>query len=229
MIVPSAIIERDLIVMQGKTEKLMIPGPVGSLEAVLTIPHNATQKLWVMCHPHPLQQGTMDNKVVTTLTRTFENLGFITLRFNYRGVGQSNGAYAQGLGEIEDTLAVVAYLRQRFPQATTLMMGGFSFGGFIAYQSAIQLHPAALVLVAPAIYQFTTSSNIDSRHEPNCPTLVIFGDQDDIISAESIQAWLKTRKNSYTAQEISGASHFFHGKLLELRALVQNFVNELIV
>ena len=208
--------------MQGKTEQLIIPGPTGDLEAVLFTPEVNTHKLFVMCHPHPLFQGSMDNKVVTTLTRAFAELGFITLRFNYRGVGKSTGEYDHGAGEAQDTLAVLSYLQQRFGALKTFVLGGFSFGGFVAYQTAIQNLPDALILISPSIAKL----NADTP-EPLCPTLVIQGDNDETIPAETVYAWLKTRKNSITVKEITGASHFFHGKLPDLRQISQDFINGL--
>lgn len=208
--------------MQGKTEQLIIPGPSGDLEAVLFTPQVAANKLFVMCHPHPLFQGTMDNKVVTTLTRAFAELGFMTLRFNYRGVGKSVGAYDHGVGEVQDTLAAIAYLQQRFGVPNTFVLGGFSFGGFVAYQTALQHLPNALILISPSIAKL----NADTP-QAYCPTLVIQGDHDETIPAETVYAWLKTRKNDIIIKEIAGASHFFHGKLPDLRDIAQNFINGL--
>jgi alpha/beta superfamily hydrolase len=208
--------------MQGKTEQLIIPGAAGDIEAVLFTPEADANKLFVMCHPHPLFQGSMDNKVVTTMTRALAELGFTTLRFNYRGVGKSAGEYDHGIGEVTDTLTVLDYLQQRFGAPKTFVLGGFSFGGFVAYQTAIQQLPNALILVSPSIAKL----NADTP-EPLCPTLVIQGDSDETIPAETVYAWLKTRKNSITVKEIIGASHFFHGKLLDLRDIAQDFIKGL--
>lgn len=212
--------------MQGK-EQLFIQGPAGQIEAALAIPDHPSQKFFVMCHPHPLYQGTMDNKVVTTMTRAMNDLGFISLRFNYRGVGQSSGAFDQGRGETEDALAVIRYMQKRFSDAT-FVLGGFSFGGFVAYQAALKITPKALILISPSIARAEFQENPNPELEPNCPTLVIQGDQDETIPAADVYAWLKTRKHDYQLCEIKGAVHFFHGKLTEVRAASQAFIKQVL-
>jgi uncharacterized protein len=209
--------------MQGK-ERLLIPGPIGPLEAEIVVPTLGAPKLFVMCHPHPSYQGTMDNKVVTTLTRTMNELGFISARFNYRGVGQSIGNYDKGRGETEDTLAVITYLKNRFKEATQFVLGGFSFGGFVAYEAALQTAPNALILVAPSVLKLGANASA----EPRCSLLVIQGDVDETIPAAEVYAWLKTRKEAYTIKETAGASHFFHGKLPELHDTAQEFIRKVL-
>lgn len=213
--------------MQGK-EQLFISGPEGLLEAELIIPENHQNKFFVMCHPHPLFQGTMDNKVVTTMTRAMNDLGFISLRFNYRGVGKSVGTYDRGRGEVEDALAVIHYLTTRFRAAQHFVLGGFSFGGFVAYQAAIKMRPDALILIAPSIPKLHSEDNPHPELEPDCPMLVIQGDSDDVIPAQGVYAWLKTRQQPYTVIEVPGASHFFHGKLVALREASQDFMRKVL-
>jgi len=208
--------------MQGKTEALLIPGPLGNLEAEVFIPSAPSSYLFVMCHPHPLFQGSMDNKVVTTIIRAMNELNCVTLRFNYRGVGQSAGSYGEGSGEIADTLAVVTYLRSRFLAQTHLLLGGFSFGGYVAYHAAIQTAPEALLLCAPSVVHGDLNTDI----EPQGRMLIIQGAQDEIVPAALVYEWLKTRRHSFTLQQLRETSHFFHGKLMLLRTLSQNFVRE---
>lgn len=211
--------------MQGKTEKLNISGPAGQLEAELFIPEGVSQGLFVMCHPHPLFQGNMDNKVVTTLVKSMAELQFTCLRFNYRGVGQSEGSYSEGEGETEDALSVIQYLQQRFKDHSRFVLGGFSFGGCVAYKAALKINPAALILISPGV----TKININTQDEPQCPLLVIQGASDEVVPAQEVYDWLKTRKSNFTLQQLADTTHFFHGKLLNLRTLSQNFIKEALV
>lgn len=211
--------------MQGK-EHLLIPGPVGSLEAEIILPDGAHDKGFIMCHPHPLYQGSMDNKVVTTLTKAMQELGFISLRFNFRGVGQSSGTYDQGQGETLDALAIISYLKDRFKNVNKWVLGGFSFGGFIAYQAAITAKPDALILISPSIAKSEYQKNSNPNNEPHCPLLVIQGDQDETIPIAAIRAWLDTRQEPFIFKEIAGASHFFHGKLDQVKQISQDYIKE---
>ena len=112
--------------------RVTIPGPAGDIEAVVETPEGAAPAAFaVVCHPHPLFGGTLDNKVVHTLARTFQELGAPTIRFNFRGVGRSAGSFANGAGESEDASAVIEWGRARWPGAS-LWLAGFSFGGAIA-------------------------------------------------------------------------------------------------
>ena len=210
--------------MQDNTESLSIPGPAGTIEAELSVPTTPRPCLFVMCHPHPLYQGSMDNKVVTSLVKTMNELNCVSLRFNYRGIGKSTGSYGAGLGEIEDTLAVIRYLRQRFNTDIPLVLGGFSFGGYIAYQVALLIAPKALILVSPSVVH----GNLYTEQEPECPTLVVQGASDEIVPAPAVLDWLKTRKQSFTLHQLADTSHFFHGKLMPLRQLSQKFMLEIL-
>ncbi|MFO7278462.1 MAG: alpha/beta hydrolase, partial [Pseudomonadota bacterium] len=119
-----------------KPEPVRLDGPAGVLEALLEEPADAVPgRFAVVCHPHPLHGGTMNNKVVHTLARTFNELGIRSLRFNFRGVGASEGSYAEGIGETEDALAVIEWGRVRWPGAEPLL-AGFSFGGIVALRAA---------------------------------------------------------------------------------------------
>ena len=135
----------------------MIPGPAGAIEALLESPEPGAGCFGVVCHPHPLYSGTLDNKVVYTLARAFQELGAPTLRFNFRGVGGSEGAFDRGEGEVDDALAVVAHGRQLFPGAA-LWLAGFSFGGAVALRSAERARPDRLVAVAPGVTSLDVGS-----------------------------------------------------------------------
>ena len=199
--------------MNAQTQRLKIAGPAGDIEAALDVPAAAPRGLAVVCHPHPQHGGTMDNKVVQTLARAFVQLGYAALRFNFRGVGASAGSWAQGPGEIDDALAVVA--RQRAP-GQPLVLAGFSFGAYVASHVAARLAEAGtpaerLVLVGPA------ASRFDMSVVP-AGTLVLHGEADDVVPLAAVFDW--ARPQSLPVTEIPGAGHFFHGQLPLLKSLV---------
>src|SRR5579872_5395242 len=139
-----------------RAERVMLEGPAGGLQALIETPASEAGEaltvpaLAVVCHPHPLYGGTLDNKVVYTVARAIEQLGVPAIRFNFRGVGTSEGTYDEGRGESEDALAVIAWGRRRWPQAP-LWLAGFSFGGAVAARIAGEAQAARAVLVAPGI------------------------------------------------------------------------------
>lgn len=208
-----------------RTERIVIPGPAGALEALLEIPQqHGPGRFGVVCHPHPLYGGTLDNKVVHTLARAFQQLGAPTLRFNFRGVGGSGGEFDQGRGEVEDVLAVVAHGRQLFPGAA-LWLAGFSFGGAVAMSSAARARPERLVLVAPGV----TLLNVGNAAPP-CPWLIVQGDADDVIEPRYVLDWAARVAQQPQARppqirELPGAGHFFHGRLHDLREAVLEFLS----
>jgi hypothetical protein len=171
----------------------------------------------VICHPHPLQAGTMNNKVVTTLSRAFRRLGADVVRFNFRGVGQSGGSYADGLGEREDALAVVAWCRGRWPDRR-VYLGGFSFGAAVAAAIAARAQPAGLVTVAPAVNRLQADFTA-----PTCPWLLVHGDADDVVPAKPVLDWAATLSAPPRIVVLPGAGHFFHGRLPALLDAVTDF------
>lgn len=192
-------------------------GPCGAIECAIDAPAAATRGLAVVCHPHPQHGGTMDNKVVQTLARAFTQLGFVAVRFNFRGVGASAGAWSKGEGEIDDALAVVAGFREA---SQALVLAGFSFGAYVASQAAARLAVAGhgapsgaerLVLVAPA------ASRFDMAAVPP-DTLVIHGEADDVVPLSAVFDW--ARPQSLPVTVVPGAGHFFHGQLSLLKTLV---------
>jgi uncharacterized protein len=193
---------------------LLIKGPCGQLEVVTTCPeasHNPPT-IAVICHPHPLFGGSLNNKVITTLTRSFSSLGLSTLRFNFRGVGKSEGHYAQGIGETEDLLALLQWLKTACPEHT-IWLAGFSFGAYVAACAAKKWPVKQLICVAPPLENFP----FKTLPPFPCPWTLIQGDKDEIISAKVVFDWLKSLDHPPTLIKIKGASHFFHGHLLELR------------
>lgn len=187
------------------------------LEAVL----NASDEMsgadvFLMCHPHPLHQGSMNNKVVTTLCRMARDLGMPSLRFNFRGVGESKGEWDQGIGEIDDALAAAAELQKRYPNAR-LWLAGFSFGAYVAAHAAKSLHPAGLILVAPATSRF----DMDSIQLQG-PSLVAFNRDDDTVDPVSMQAFLDRQDCDAYVQDQGG--HFYHGQLTALKRFAQDWL-----
>ncbi len=173
----------------------------------------------VVCHPHPLHGGTMDNKVVWTLARAFQQFGAPTIRFNFRGVGTSEGSHDGGRGECADALAVVAYGRERWPQAA-LWLAGFSFGGVVALRAAAAAHPARLITVAPGI----TRMAVGDAAPPGCPWLIVQGGNDDVVPAAAVSAWARTLSPAPELIVLPEAGHFFHGRINELRDSIVGFM-----
>ena len=190
-----------------------IVGPAGRIEAVIDTPEGQARGVAVLCHPHPVHGGTMDHKVVQTLARAFVQLGQRAVRFNFRGVGASEGRWDDGAGEIDDAMAVVAAQRD---VALPLTLAGFSFGSYVAAQVAQRLAAASrpaqrLVLIAPA----TTYVNM-----PPVPadTLIIHGEADDVVPLKATLDW--ARPQGLPVIVLPGVGHFFHGQLTRLRDLV---------
>jgi uncharacterized protein len=200
--------------MNSQTRKLLIDGPAGPLECAVDqlLDLQAPRGTAVICHPNPTQGGTMDNKVVQTLARAFVQLGYQVVRFNFRGIGQSAGAWDEGRGEVDDALAVVAHFRQH---GLPLVLGGFSFGGYVASRAALQLTgdaaPERLVLVGPA------TSRFDMAPVP-ADALVIHGEVDDVVPLSSVLDW--ARPQHLPVVVVPGVGHFFHGQLPLLKNLV---------
>lgn len=197
-------------------ERIVIEGPVGVLETVLE--HRGEPGfIGVVCHPHPLFGGTMDNKVVTTLTRAIREQRGAALRFNFRGVGESRGTFSEGLGESEDLLAVVHWAQRRFPDRP-LWLAGFSFGSFVAARgAAIQNDceaPAShLLLVAPPVHHF----DFGSLGEPGCEVTVIQGEDDEVVPPAMVYEWVASTPLAPDLIRFPDCGHFFHGRLGELR------------
>lgn len=197
----------------------LVPGPSGVLETLIEAPDGPSPTAFaVVCHPHPLQGGTMDNKVVHTLARALNEVGLATLRFNYRGVGKSEGTYDEGRGETDDALAMAAFGAARWPGAS-LWLAGFSFGGFVAVNASHRLDPERVVAVSPAVSRFAPTDAAG----PRCPWLVVQGDADDVIAPEAVLEWARKQVPVPEIAVFPGASHFFHGRLTELREAVVAF------
>lgn len=203
--------------MNAGTRRGFTAGPAGQLVTALdepTSPAGPVQGLALLCHPHPLHGGTMDNKVVQTLARALLALGWRCLRFNFRGAGGSEGHWDEGRGEIDDALAVLAAERRA---GEPLVLGGFSFGAYVASQVAQRLgaDPAQaaqrLVLVGPAASRFEVAP---VPHD----TLVVHGELDDVVPLAAVLDW--ARPQALPILVVPGAGHFFHGQLPLLKNIV---------
>jgi alpha/beta superfamily hydrolase len=235
--------------MTSSEEKIFIEGPAGQLETMVfgldniqELMENSIKKddstlssissiktIGVVCHPHPLHQGTMNNKVVTMICKALQSLGLPTVRFNFRGVGESEGHYDNGTGERLDLEAVLSFLQKSFPDAQ-FCLAGFSFGSYIALQVAAETQSfpiKALLSVAPPVHHFA----FDKLLLPASPWVIIQGTEDSIVSYEKVLNWVKVleaKKSNLQFITMEGAEHFFHGKLIELKTLIQeSFRNSL--
>ncbi len=194
--------------------KVSFAGAAGQLEGILQLPGDVPRAMAVVAHPLPIMGGTMDNKVVSTLARAFVESGHATLRFNFRGVGESEGSYDQGKGETLDAIAAADFLRGEYP-GLPLLLAGFSFGAYVQARAAEQLKPRRLVLIAPAVGRFAMP---DVPHD----TLLIHGDLDEVVELKELLEW--ARPQHLPVVVLAGAEHFFHGRLTQLKQIVTNYL-----
>lgn len=203
--------------MNFRTRRLRVTGPAGTIEVLRDDPAagQAVRGMAVIAHPHPLFGGTMDNKVVQTLARAFVQSGWTALRFNFRGVGASEGQHDEGRGETDDMLALIA---SQAPEGA-LALAGFSFGSFVAARALAALWPtrpaAKVVLVGTAASRFAVETLPLEAHDL---TLVVHGEQDDTVPLASVMDW--ARPQSLPVTVVPGGGHFFHGQLPLLKSLV---------
>ncbi len=201
--------------MNAQTETLLQSGPAGALEVAIDRPSGAVRGTAVIAHPHPLFGGTLSNKVVQTLARACVATGWTAVRFNFRGVGQSAGAYDEGRGELDDLLAVV----QAQAGSGALVLAGFSFGAFVTSHAvgrlAAERELARVVLVGTAASRFEVAPIAPELH---ARTLVIHGEADDTVPLSAVMDW--ARPQSLPVTVVPGGGHFFHGQLPLLRDLV---------
>jgi alpha/beta superfamily hydrolase len=190
-----------------------IEGPAGVIETDVNDPGGARRGLALIAHPNPLHGGTKDNKVVTTLAKTFFALGYVAARPNFRGVGATAGGHDEGRGETEDLIAVAGHLQRQYGEFP-LVLAGFSFGSFVQTRVAQRLHPRAMVLVAPAVNRFPAES------APR-DTLVVHGELDDVVPLAAVLDW--ARPQNLPVVVIPGGDHFFHGRLNLLADIVTRY------
>jgi alpha/beta superfamily hydrolase len=211
--------------MNSATQAIRLNGPAGMLEGLCDVPDGmAIKGTAVICHPHPLFGGTMQNKVVQTLAKAFVQNGWRAVRFNFRGVGGSDGVYDEGRGELEDLMHVIAQsqslaLQGSAPTGSALALAGFSFGAFVASHAVAQMadnpNLDKVVLVGTAASNFSVAPVPQELHEK---TLLVHGEVDDTVPLSSVMDW--ARPQSLPVTVIPGVAHFFHGQLPLLRNLV---------
>jgi alpha/beta superfamily hydrolase len=211
---------------RGNAEQIFVPGPAGRIEVVIDAPEAgaaaAPRGIALVAHPHPLYGGTLDNKVAQTLARTFAELGYLALRPNFRGVGQTEGSHDKGAGETDDMLAVLEYARQQYG-TLPVVLAGFSFGGWIQTRVARRLAEAGtpaerLVLVATAVGRVTEDRSYDPAAVP-ANTILIHGDQDSTVPLANVLTWAEAQ--NLPVSLVPGADHFFHRKLGMIRTIIQ--------
>ncbi len=210
------------------SKEINIKGPVGNIQAIIDLPAEInSQYISVNCHPHSLHGGTMTNKVVHTVSRSIAGLGIPSIRFNFRGVGESSGEYDEGKGEQDDLKAIVNWIKNEYPNAK-LLLSGFSFGSFVSAFAANNLNPDLLISVAPPIKRVS----FDGFERPNCDWKIIMGTEDELVDYDAVKEWVdgfeQLAKQSPELITMDGASHFFHGRLIELREHVELIVSSFI-
>jgi len=206
-------------------KKFTITGAAGNLEGAAHLPDSEPRAIAVVAHPLPTMGGTMDNKVVTTLAKTFVELDFVALRFNFRGVGASEGEFDSGNGEMEDVLAIVRHAQQEYGDLP-LILSGFSFGGYVQARVAqhLQPHPHRLVLIAPAVGRSVPSFKNSTGMPPvRHDTLLVHGELDEVVPLADVLEW--ARPLHLPVVVLPEAGHFFHGRLNQLRQIVLHAFN----
>jgi uncharacterized protein len=195
------------------SERYTIPGPAGALEVVLNLPPSPPRGIALVAHPHPLQGGTLDNKVAQTLAKTFFALGYAAVRFNFRGAGASAGTFDEGRGETDDALAALAHARSRLAHGAALpvALAGFSFGSFVQTRVREAVDAERLVLVGPAVNRFAVAA-------VPADTIVIHGEEDDVVPLSDVLAW--ARPQELPVVVFPGCGHFFHGRLPRLQQAI---------
>ncbi len=213
-----------------RTAPLTVSGPAGHLEVLLDEPVGeiSVEHVAVVCHPHPLFGGTMTNKVVHILARTFNDLGAPAVRFNFRGVGNSAGSHDDGRGETDDTLAMIDWAKTRWPDAK-VWLAGFSFGAAMALKASVarassQQPVDRLITVAPALRWLTRMKEQENAPTPNCPWLIVQGDCDELVDAHAVQFWAESLSQPPDIKILAGAEHFFHGRLNDLRDAIKEWI-----
>ncbi len=201
-------------------QETAIGGPDGCLEALVSEAEDASA-VAVICHPHPQHGGTMQNKVVHTLARTMAAVGLTTVRFNFRGVGKSEGSYGEGVGEVEDVRAVVEYARRAWPDLP-VWLGGFSFGAMASIVAAAPAGVARLISVAPPVYRLEPADFA----QPQCPWLILIGDADELVDVDAVVEWVNELEPGPELQVLEDVDHFFHGRLTQLKERLLAWIYE---
>ena len=205
----------------NESTTLLLDGPAGALEvAVDRSEATPLPAVAIICHPLPIEGGTMHNKVVTMVARALRELGLDTVRFNFRGTGNSEGSFDEGVGESDDLRTVAAWVRAQRPEAA-LWLAGFSFGAYVSLRMAAELQPAMLVSIAPPVGR---SWDFDTLVPPTCPWLVIQGEADEVVDPQAVFAWIDAMRDPPDLVRMPDTGHFFHRKLMDLRGAIKHGV-----
>ncbi len=204
------------------TYHCLLPSLAGQIEMVTTgaEPASTQKKVMIICHPHPLYQGTMHNKVVTILAKAAHALGWPTVRFNFRGVDHSTGTYGNAIGEYEDLQTIATWVRRALPEYS-LVLAGFSFGAYIAAQFAYHHKVSSLISIAPPVNHFDFTAFTDM----SCPWLIVQGEQDDIVPVDQVRQFVDAAQISIPFMVLPDTGHFFHGRLIELQDMLVKHYN----
>ncbi|MFT7110304.1 MAG: alpha/beta superfamily hydrolase [Psychrobacter glaciei] len=212
-------------------EKITVQGPSGSLQAALHMAKIESTDFLIICHPHPQFGGTMDNKVVTTVAKTYLDLGMNVIRFNYRGVGESQGEYGEVAGEVEDALAVLSWLQVNHA-VSRVFLAGFSFGAYIAAKVAFVINADInnkvsvphLLLIAPSV----ENSPFELATPVAAPCSVLMGKQDEVVPFASVEAWVLSQIPAVEFIVLPDATHFFHGQLVTIKQRLNSILTDYI-
>jgi alpha/beta superfamily hydrolase len=204
---------------QFPEKTFFLQGSAGKIECLAGHPANSDEDrktVGIICHPHPLFGGTMHNKVTHMIEKAFRELGLHTVRFNFRGVGESEGEFDNGIGETEDVLSIYRWLMEIFPEHN-VWLAGFSFGSYTALRASEEIKPQQFLTVAPPVERF----NYTDLSIPECPWLVIQGEDDDVVTPKAVYSFVNSldpRPQLITFK----AGHFFHRRLLDLKGAIKN-------
>lgn len=197
-------------------------GKVGQLEAFCVNPdHQITPYMAILGHPHSLQGGTFSNKVITTLARTFAAVGISSIRFNFRGVGASEGEYDAGIGESEDLLILMQQVIEAMPD-TQFILAGFSFGSYVVYRAALEYAPKLLLSIAPPVHHYDYTVKPTHAY----PWVIVQGEADEVVDANLVFQFAARQSPPVKVIRFPETGHFFHGKLLLLRETITQILHE---
>ncbi len=192
--------------ISNKKQTLFISGPPGDLELLISSPESPCAITCVICHPHPVQGGTMHNKVVYILASTMEAINVKTVRFNFRGVQKSEGVFDHGIGELDDLIAVVNWVKTHCPN-DDIWLAGFSFGAYIAIKGSQSCDAKCLVAVAPPVGH----PYFNDLPQITCPWILVQGEQDEVVDANKVLNWGRVQVPAPQLIFMPEAGHFFHG------------------
>ncbi|QYY27801.1 alpha/beta fold hydrolase [Cupriavidus pinatubonensis] len=214
--------------LQSGSGKMFVAGEAGRIELIVDMPRAVASGIAVVAHPHPLQGGTATHKVPHVLAKALAARGYVTVRPNFRGVGETEGEHDAGDGETNDTVAVVNHLRQQYP-GLPLVLAGFSFGAYVVALTVQVL--ASQGLACPHVIltgmPWGTIPGHRSYATPDVPStaLVVHGENDERVTLGAVLDWARPQEMPIVV--VPGANHFFTGKLSALERVVGRYLDHL--